>query len=67
MMYHFLILCSGLLFIFGQTNAQYSVLSEGRWIKATINQSGMYAVSYNQVQSAGIDPTTVDPRKTQHV
>lgn len=62
MNYRLLILCCGLLCSV-KVFSQSSVLADGKWLKVAINQSGMYALSFNQLQSAGVDPSTINPQK----
>ena len=49
------ILCSHLI-------AQNSVLSSGNWHKISTSAEGIYKISYSDLQSYGIDPTSIDPR-----
>ncbi len=52
------LLCSNL-------TAQNSVLSTGTWHKISTSEEGIYKISYADLQSYGIDPTTIDPRNIQ--
>lgn len=45
--------------LFAQTS---SVLSTGRWIKMSFNESGVYRISHNQLNEMGFTPADVDPR-----
>lgn len=42
--------------------ATQSVLASGSWYKLRLSQSGIYRISYSELQSMGINPATVDPR-----
>jgi len=42
--------------------AENSVLSSGEWYKIRVSESGIYKISYNDLQSYGIDPSSIDPR-----
>jgi len=44
----------------GQSN---SVLANGSWIKLGVSEDNIYKISYLDLQSYGIDPTILDPRK----
>lgn len=39
-----------------------SVLSSGTWIKLAVSKSGIYQITYEDLQSYGINPGSVDPR-----
>lgn len=41
---------------------QGSVLSEGRWIKMSFKESGVYKITWNKLREMGIEPATIDPR-----
>lgn len=43
--------------------AENSILSSGEWIKLRTQHSGIYKISYNDLENYGIDVTSVDPRK----
>jgi hypothetical protein len=51
-------LCSNLI-------AQNSVLTSGNWHKISTSTEGIYKISYSDLQSYGIDPTSIDPRNIQ--
>jgi hypothetical protein len=53
-----LMLCSNLI-------AQNSVLTSGNWHKISTSTEGIYKISYSDLQSYGIDPTSIDPRNIQ--
>lgn len=38
-----------------------SVLSTGDWYKISVDQTGIYKITYSDLQSIGIDPATIDP------
>ncbi len=42
--------------------ASNSVLNSGNWFKLGINSTGIHKLSYDNLVSLGIDPTTIDPR-----
>ena len=42
---------------------QSSVLSNGDWYKIAINETGVYRISYNDLETFGIDVTATDPKK----
>ncbi len=48
----------GLTVAYGQS----SVLSQGIWLKAGINKTGVYRVTQAQLKNAGIDVNSIDPR-----
>ncbi len=39
-----------------------SVLSTGDWYKIKVTESGIYKISYADLQSYGIDPTSINPK-----
>jgi hypothetical protein len=41
--------------------AEHSVLSSGQWIKIKTGKSGIYKIGYNDLESFGIDPASVNP------
>jgi len=41
---------------------QNSALSSGEWYKIAVSQSGVHKITYNDIESYGIDVNTVDPR-----
>ncbi len=45
--------------------ATHSALSEGRWIKIGVAETGMYRIDRNQLQSLGLDPASLDARNLQ--
>jgi hypothetical protein len=40
-----------------------SVLASGDWYKISVDQTGIYQITYNDLQQMGIDPGQLDPRK----
>ncbi|MCD4682913.1 MAG: type IX secretion system sortase PorU, partial [Bacteroidales bacterium] len=42
--------------------AENSVLSSGEWYKIKVGESGIYKISYSDLQSYGLDPASIDPR-----
>ncbi|MEI7596595.1 MAG: type IX secretion system sortase PorU [Bacteroidota bacterium] len=42
--------------------ADNSVLATGSWYKMALTYEGVYKVTYSDLQSLGIDPSTIDPR-----
>ncbi len=44
------------------TYASSSVLGSGNWLKFAINQTGVYKLTYNDLQAMGLDVLTLDPR-----
>ncbi len=38
------------------------MLSTGDWYKIRVEESGIYKISYNDLQNYGIDPSSIDPR-----
>jgi len=46
----------------GRSYAENSVLSTGEWYKIRVEESGIYKISYNDLQNYGIDPSSIDPR-----
>ncbi|MCB2219394.1 MAG: type IX secretion system sortase PorU [Bacteroidetes bacterium] len=45
--------------------AEKSVLSEGHWYKYKIEESGIYQLTYSDLEQAGIAVNTIDPQKIQ--
>jgi Peptidase family C25 len=43
---------------FGQSN---SVLANGSWIKLSVGNEGAYKITYADLQSYGVDPSSIDP------
>jgi hypothetical protein len=43
--------------------AQQSVLSSGNWYKVSVEEDGVYKITYSLLQKMGIDPSKIDPRK----
>jgi len=41
--------------------ASHSVLSNGNWYKVQLNKTGIYKVTYADIQSMGVDMTSVNP------
>ena len=41
--------------------AQNSVLSSGTWYKMAISSTGMYKLTYSELQSMGLDVNNIDP------
>jgi hypothetical protein len=46
-----------------QKNTASSILANGAWYKFSVYQTGIHRISYNDLQSMGIDPSVIDPRK----
>lgn len=47
----------------GSPAADRSVLAQGDWYKIRIRQSGIYKISYSDLQAIGLHPAGIDPRK----
>ena len=43
-------------------SAQNSVLSTGNWYKLSTTENGIYKIGYTDLQSFGIDPSTINPK-----
>lgn len=41
--------------------ASHSVLSQGNWYKIQLNKTGIYKVTYAEIQAMGVDMATVNP------
>lgn len=41
--------------------AAHSVLSQGKWYKIQLNETGIYKLSYAEIQAMGVDMATVTP------
>ncbi len=41
---------------------QNSILSSGDWYKIAVEETGIYKVTYNNLESYGIDVDNIDPR-----
>lgn len=39
-----------------------SPLRAGKWSKFSVTEDGIYKIDFNQLRSAGFDPSTIDPR-----
>lgn len=39
----------------------HSILSSGKWIKLAIKTTGIYKITYSDLQKMGIDPATINP------
>jgi hypothetical protein len=44
-------------------NIASSVLSAGEWYKVSVYQTGIHRITFNDLQSMGVNPANVDPRK----
>ncbi|NTV82938.1 MAG: hypothetical protein HGA23_01380, partial [Bacteroidales bacterium] len=42
--------------------AEHSVLKTGEWFKLSVKETGIYKISYEDLEDMGLDPTTTDPR-----
>jgi hypothetical protein len=42
--------------------AENSVLSEGDWYKISVQESGIYKISYTQLEAMGINPAGINPK-----
>jgi len=42
---------------------EHSVLREGKWYKISLNETGIYRITANDLKNMGIDLSAVDPRK----
>jgi hypothetical protein len=42
--------------------ASLSVLATGNWYKISLTETGIYKITYNDLQNMGIDPSSIDPR-----
>ncbi|MCD4734858.1 MAG: hypothetical protein K8R53_02320, partial [Bacteroidales bacterium] len=50
----------------GKNNREYaavSVLAGGDWYKVAVQSTGVYKISYNDLESMGISPGNIDPEK----
>jgi len=45
-----------------KTYANHSVLATGNWFQVGVVQEGIYRLSYEDLQAAGINPNGIDPR-----
>jgi len=45
--------------------AEESVLAQGFWYKFSVIESGIYKLSFSDLQAAGIDPAGIDPKQIQ--
>lgn len=53
-----------ILFVYSIGQCQVkSVLNEGTWIKLSIDKSGIYQINYNDLQSYGLDPSSINPKQ----
>lgn len=46
----------------GNKYAEHSVLSSGQWYKISLQNSGIYAYTYDDLKDMGIDVDNIDPR-----
>lgn len=53
------------LCLFQQLQAQNSVLNTGNWYKLSTEKEGIYKITYSDLQSYGINPSSIDPRNIQ--
>lgn len=42
-------------------NVAHSVLSSGKWVKLAIKATGIYKITYSDLQKMGINPTSINP------
>ncbi|MDP4266933.1 MAG: type IX secretion system sortase PorU [Bacteroidota bacterium] len=42
--------------------ASNSVLASGKWYKVAVNKDGIYKITYQELQSLGIDPSSINPK-----
>jgi hypothetical protein len=42
--------------------ASVSVLATGNWYKISVTETGIHQITYSDLQSMGIDPSSIDPR-----
>lgn len=45
-----------------RTYANESVLKNGNWYKLAINSTGLYKLSYSDLEALGVNPANIDPR-----
>ncbi len=50
------------LFVINFSQSQNSVLSEGDWYKITVEQTGIFQIGYEDLESYGIDPAQINPK-----
>ncbi len=43
--------------------ASSSVLASGEWYKLSVTETGIHVITYSDLQTMGIDPATLDPKK----
>ncbi|MEM9023727.1 MAG: hypothetical protein AAGB22_08290, partial [Bacteroidota bacterium] len=43
-------------------SAQSSVLATGSWYRVAVSEDGVYALTFQDLQQLGIDPTGIDPQ-----
>ena len=55
-----ILLISALLPVF--CAGQSSVLSQGKWIKMSFEESGVYKITWNKLREMGFEPAEIDPR-----
>ncbi len=47
---------------FANAQATSSVLSEGNWYKIAVTETGIYKISYSDLQTLGINPASINPQ-----
>jgi hypothetical protein len=47
----------------GGNYAAVSVLATGEWYKISVTQTGIHKITYNDLQTMGINPSSIDPRQ----
>ena len=55
-----LLIFTGIISAVGQSN---SILATGMWIKLGVSEDNIYKISFADLQSYGIDPAILDPKK----
>lgn len=59
-MKHFLFLLASLCFSIFANAQNHSELSEGSWVKISTNRTGIYALTYEDLQEMGVDVTNLN-------
>ena len=52
-----------LLLFAGYPHKSHSVLANGKWFRISIQNTGIYKITYNDFVAMGFDPATLDPSK----
>jgi hypothetical protein len=52
-----------MLLLAGYPHKAHSVLESGQWFRISLQQTGIYKITYDDLVAMGFDPATIDPTK----